>query len=249
MLGDGTGGFLCTNNGIRALLRVLREIFDHIEYEKGEKLYKSNAEDLCREIDKYTKPLLEYFSNLDSDEISYYRNRTALKGVNQNTMWMLSEIHKVYSEFHPKKLEKYLEKLDQEGTEEAKSKIDDISRHMFVFVIGKLFDKHDDSWWYDGVPGKVREGCIIRRDKEKGAKDKEQYLRLIDYHSIASKDWNLFKDFFAIGQDGGKKGQLDWLVKLNDIRNITHHPEKWPPEKKQVELVRQIHKHVIDKMT
>ncbi len=247
MLGDAPGGFLCTNNGIRALLRVLKEIFDHVEYENGEKLHKLKAEDLFNDIDKYTEPLIEYFLTQSTDEILYYRNRTALKGVNQNTMRMLSVIHRTYIDFHPKKLEKYLEKIDEEGTEEAKKKIDDISRQMYQFVIEKLIDKHDDRWWYNGVPEKVRQECIIRQDKDKGAKDKEQYLRLIDYHSIASQDWNFFQEYFAIGKDGGKKKKLDWLVKLNDIRNITHHPEKWPAEKEQVELVRKIHKHIMEK--
>lgn len=195
------------------------------------------AEDLFNDMDKYAEPLVEYLSALSVDEIVYYRNRTALKGVNQNAMRMLSVIHRTYPAFHPKRLEKYLERIDEEGTEEAKKKIDEISRHMYQFVIGKLIDKHDDSWWYNGVPGKVRQECIIRQDKDKGAKDKEQYLRLIDYHSIAFQDWDSFQEYFAISKDGGKKKKLDWLVKLNDIRNITHHPEKWPAEKEQVELV------------
>ena len=162
-------------------------------------------------------------------------------------MRMLSLIHGTYPNFHSKKLENYLEKIDEEGTEEAKNKIDAISRQMFQFVLGQLFEKYDENWWYDGVPEKVRQECTMRREKDKGAKDKEQYLRLIDYHSIASHDWEYFQDYFTIDKDGGKKKKLDWLVKLNDIRNITHHPEKWPAEKEQVILVRKIHKHVMEK--
>jgi hypothetical protein len=71
-------------------------------------------------------------------------------------------------------------------------------------------------------------------------------LKLIDYHSIAWQDWDFFQDYFTISKDGGKKKKLNWVVKLNDIRNITHHPEKWPAEKEQVKFVREIHKHVIE---
>jgi DGQHR domain-containing protein len=245
-LGDAPGGFLCTNNGIRALLRVLKEIFDHVEYETGEDLHKLKAEDLFDIIEKYIEPLLEYFSTRSADEIQYYRNRTALKGVNQNTMRMLKVIHEQLPEFHSKKLEKFLETIDEEGTDEAKLKIDEVSRRMYQFVIGKLFEKYDDKWWYGGIPEKVRQQCIIRQDKDKGSKDKEQYLKLIDYHSIAWQDWDLFQEYFTISKDGGKKKKLNWVVKLNDIRNITHHPEKWPAEKEQVKFVRDIHKHVIE---
>ena len=247
LLGDAPGGFLSTNNGIRALLRVLKEIFDHLEYENGKKLHKLKAEDLFKDIEKYTSPLLEDFAVASAEEFLYYRNRTALKGVNQNTMRMLSIIHKEYPEFHPKKLEKYLEKIDEEGTEEARKMIDEISRKMYEFVIGKLIDKHDDNWWYEGVPNKVRGNCVLRQDNDKGSKEREQYLMLLDYHAIVSQDWNLFKEYFTISKDGGKEKKLNWLVKLNDIRNITHHPEKWPAEKDQVHLVRKIYKHVTEK--
>lgn len=246
LLGDAPGGFLCTNNGIRALLRVLREILDHVEYEDGEESHKLKAESMFDGIDRYTAPLVDYLAGLSDDEFTYYRNRTALKGVNQNTMRMLSVIHQAFPDFHPKKLEQYIEKIDEEGTEEAKNKLDEISRRMYQFIMEKLIDRHDDGWWYDGVPGKVRQELLRRQDDDKGAKAREQYLRLIDYHSIAWQDWDLFEESFAVGMDGGKKKKLDWLVKLNDIRNITHHPEKWPAEKEQVEFVRMCHKHVID---
>lgn len=61
------------------------------------------------------------------------------------------------------------------------------------------------------------------------------------------QDWALFQDYFTINKDGGKKKKLDWMLKLNDIRNITHHPEKWPAEKDQVRLVRKVHKHITEK--
>ena len=246
-LGDAPGGFLCTNNGIRALLRVLKEIFNHVEYENSKKLHKLKADELFNDIDKYAAPLLEYFASLSAEEFSYYRNRTALKGVNQNTMRILSIIHKEYSEFHPKKLEKYLEKIDEEGTEEARKMIDEISRKMYEFVIGKLFEKHDNNWWYEGVPNKVRENCVLRQERNKGSKEREQYMLLLDYHAIVWQDWDFFKEYFTINKHGAKKKDLNWLVKLNDIRNITHHPEKWPAEKDQVHLVRKIHKHVTEK--
>ena len=247
ILGDALGGFICTNNGIRALLRVLKEIFDHVEYENGEKLHRLNAEDLFKDIEKYTSPLLKYFKDLSADEFTYYRNRTALKGVNQNTIRMLSKIHQEYKEFHPKKLEKYLEKIDEEGTHEAKVKVDEISRKMYEFVLGKLIEKYDDNWWYEGIPNKVRERCAIEYERGQGKKEKEQYLKFLDYQAIAHQEWSLFQEHFTISKEGGKEKKLKWLVELNDIRNITHHAEKWPAEKEQVQTIRKIHKHVMEK--
>ena len=247
MFGDDLGGFLCTNNGIRALVRVLKEIFDHVEYENGEKLHRLKAEDLFKDIEKYTSPLLKYFKDLSDEEFTYYRNRTALKGVNQNTIRMLSIINQEYPDFHPKKLEKYLEKIDEEGTQEAKLKVDEISRKMYEFVIGKLKEKYGDNWWYEGIPNKVRERCALEYERGKGKKEKEQYLKFLDYQAIAHQEWSMFQEYFTISKEGGKEKKLKWLVELNDIRNVTHHAEKWPAEKEQVQTIRKIHKHVMQK--
>ena len=247
LLGDAPGGFLCTNNGIRALFRVLREIFDHITYEKGLEIHSIKAEALFADIEKYTSPLVEYFKSRSDDEFLYFRNRTALKGVYQNTMQMLSVIHKKFAEFHPAKLEKYLEIIDEEGTEEARSMIDEISLKMYNLVIDKLMEEFGENWWYDGMPEKVRLQCTERREKDKGLKDSEQYLLLKDYHSIAHKNWLLFQPYFTIDKDGGKDKKLEWVKELSNIRNITHHREKWPAEKGQVNFVRKVHKHVLDK--
>lgn len=247
LLGDATGGFLCTNNGIRALLRVLKEIFIHYEYETGKELHKLKADELFPIIDKYTNPLLEYLKDLNDEEFTYYRNRTALKGVSQNSIRMLSTIHKKYPEFHPAKLLKYLETIDEEGTDEAKEKIDAISRRMYEFVIGKLNENHGDNWWYKGVPNTVRSRCAQDHENDGGKKQKEQYMKFLDYQSIANQDWSLFEEFFTISKDGGKKKKLSWLNNLNEIRNITHHPEKWPAEKEQVKFIRQVYIHVMEK--
>ena len=246
LLGDAPGGFLCTNNGIRALLRVLREVFDHITYEKGLDFHTLKPEDLFDDIEKYTSPLVDYFTKLRDEEYLYFRNRTALKGVYQNTMQMLTVIHRKYSEFHPAKLENYLEKIDEEGTEESRKLIDEISFRMYNHVIDKLIGEFGEDWWYEGVPEKVRVQCRDRQEREKGKKAAEQYLLLKDYHSIAHKNWLLFQKYFTISKDGGKDKKLAWVVELSNIRNITHHREKWPCEKNQVNFVREVHKHVMD---
>ena len=246
-LGDEKGGFLCTNNGLRALMRVLKEIFDHVTYEKGIELHSLKAEELFDDIKKYTSPLLDNFFSLNDDEFAIYRNRTALKGVNQNTMHFLSVIHQNYNDFHPLKLEKYLENIDEEGTKQARELIDEISRQMYNFVIEKLIEEYGDDYWYEGIPETVRVSCRQRQEKDKGAKEPEQYLNLIDYHTIAHKNWALFQNNFAIDDDGGKDKKLEWVKKLSGIRNITHHPEKWPAQKDQVKFIRKIHKHVVEK--
>ena len=122
---------------------------------------------------------------------------------------------------------------------------------MFKVTIPLLKQKHgehDDRWWWDGVSTKVREECLKLQNEDQGAKAKEQYIYLIDYHAIASNDWELFSRIIIHFQRMVEKAkQLEWLIKLNKVRQTTHHEEKWPATKEQVNFVREYHSKVMER--
>ncbi|MCI5140569.1 MAG: DGQHR domain-containing protein [Candidatus Electrothrix sp. ATG1] len=239
-------GYLATNEGIRALFRVLKELLTHIEIQTGADADTLTGEDLLKEIKKYAMPIAELFMVADYEAIAQFRSRSASKkAVLQNANHLMGFIHKQHPEFCPHGLEEYLESIDEEGTKEAEGLVAELQKQMYEFVLHKLKEKYPngDDWWYEGVPSKVRTQCTARCEEEKGIKSKEQYLKLIDYHSIAMSNWQgCFQGSFSFTKDGGKDKQLKWIKDLNCIRNITHHPEKWPASKKQVEFVRDIHR-------
>lgn len=250
-IGDGPGGYLCTNNGLRALLRVLKELFTYIAYKHKIELDIYSAEDVLPLLEKYIKPVVEYFRDAPADSIALFRSRQALQGVTKNSLMMMSRIHDEYNDFLPPGLEKYLDTVDVEGTAEARTMMEDIQERLFTVTIRALkehYEKSEDQWWYEGVPESVRTECVKRCEQDKGARNKEQYLYLIDYKTIAAFRWEeLFKKYYSFSKDGGKEKQLNWIVDLNKIRTITHHREKWPATKDQVSFVRDIHKKVIEK--
>jgi DNA sulfur modification protein DndB len=246
-LGDEKGGYLCTNNALRALFKVYKEILDFIEYNKSIDLDTCTAEEVINYTKEYMIPVIEFFQTASADEISLYRSRQALKGVRTNSLYMMHTIHSTYNEFSPNSLKEFMESIDIEGTGEARGMIDEIQARLFDVVIKKLKKKFEDRWWYDGIPKNVRTECTKKHEEEGGIKDKEQYLYLIGYKKIAHSNWELFKDYFSFLEKGGKDKQLKWLDDLNPIRNITHHREKWPATKKQVRLVREIHSKIMAK--
>lgn len=249
VLGDDKGGFLCTNNGLRALLRILMEILRHVEYERHVSLAELKFADFQNEIEVYTAPVVSWFGSAGAQEIEIFRNRTALKGVGQNSMNMLCQIHAVHPHFHPAKLSDYLETVDIEGTKDARELIDQLQRTMRDYVIRKLREEFGDKkWWFEGIPETVRTSCSEAHEREKGVKERDQYFHIIDYHTIAMKNWDTLGAAFSIDNTGGKTKQLEWLKDLNTIRNITHHAEKWPADKEQVKFVRKVHQLVMERM-
>jgi len=245
-LGDEKGGYLCTNNGIRALLIVLKEILAFIEYNDKIDVGLSVPEDIFSLLKEYTKPLIEYFKTASLEEISFYRSSQALKGIRKNSLLMMCLINKEFDKFLPKGLAEFLETIDEEGTDDAHSLIDEIQERLFTVVIQTLENNFGERWWYEGVPTQIRTECSKRMEEEKGIKKREQYFTLIDYKKIAYANWEILEEYFSLEEKGGKNKQLEWLDKLNPIRNITHHREKWPATKDQVKFVRELYKKVME---
>lgn len=243
-------GYLATNEGLRTLFRVLKEMFVHIQQETGVDIDALSSEDLLPKLEQLAKPIADFFDSANYDTIAMFRSRSGQKGIRQNMMFMQSFINKEVPEFNPPGLAEYLDTIDVEGTKDAKELIGDLLIQMQKFVLYKLEERFPGqhsagrpNWWFDGVPLPVRKACMDRYEGDKGAKEPEQYIDIVDYHTIASKNWKgFFDELFTFDKDGGKDKKLAWILRLNTIRNITHHETKWPASKEEVAFIRDIYK-------
>ena len=244
--GDARQGYLCSNLGMRALLKVLREICSHIGKKEEIDLDMCNATSMLDYIKPYTEPIIEYFRVASSDNLKTFKD-SSKAGVTRSALQMMYFVNERFSGFCPKELHCYLESIDKEGTVDARNKLDEIGGCLFEMTMTLLKEKHGDNWWYDGIPTKIQNDCLLRYNEDRGAKEKEQYIFFIDYYAIAYHNWALFQEYYSFSKDGGKEKQLRWIIDLNKIRQTTHHPEKWPALKSQVALVRDYYIKVMGK--
>ena len=242
-LGAGLGGYLCTNNGIRALFHVIQDIADHIRREDGTDLCFLTADETSAEIKPYLRVLIDYFMVASVDEIRAFRRiGSSLTAVRQQAYGLGAHINNNNSNFMPKGLEDYLESRDEAGTAEAAAQVRKIQRIVFEHVIGTLkehFGDQQDAWWIRGIPLRIRQGCMNRWQEKDQEGEKESQLFLIHYIDICHYNWNLFKDVMALGfpNKDNKKACTKWIKDLNDIRNITAHPERGVLNNSQVMFV------------
>lgn len=249
-LGLEEGGFICTNIAIRSLIIVLKELFAHIEATEQVAIADLKGDDVVELLGDYIDPLVDFVNELDIMQANILRGRSSKKGVSDNAMHLMHQIHKAKADFFPKSLEKYLETVDIDGTKEAVDLINDIQRTLFNFTISSLKKKYPEKeeWWFKGIPSTVRKNCSDRHESEDGIKAKEQYLTLINYRSIALDNWDIMEKAYSFTVKGNKTKKTKWLVDLNEIRNITHHAEKWPASKDQIKFVREVHRFVMEAM-
>jgi DGQHR domain-containing protein len=248
-------GYLATNEGVRALLVVLKDILDHIKKESNLDPSYLDSPDLNPKIEKLAIPIADVFKSAQYGAIHQFRTRSGgKKGVNINSKFLESFINKQIPTFNPPGLNSFLDDMDEEGTKEAKGLIGEMVMRMQEFVIYKLKEAFPGQtttgkpkWWYEGIPETIRTQCVSLSDKGKGEKEPEQYLDIVHYQTIASKNWNnIFRESFSFIK-GGKDVQLEWISQLNTIRNITHHENKWPATKEQVSFVKEYYRLVMDR--
>jgi len=242
-LGDAPGGYLCTNNGLRALFHVIKDITDHVRQEDGTDLCRLGADETFASIKPYLEILIEYVRDASAQEIQGFRRiGSSLTAVRQQAYGIEAQINKKIAAFRPPGLLEYLASRDEVGTEEAAGKVTKIHRQLFDYVVGTLKDHYGNgnkTWWIEGVPLKIRTNCTTAWEEKNREGEEESNLYLIDYIDICIKNWDLVKDVISLGarDKENKKANTKWIKELNEIRKITTHPERGVLSKKQVAFV------------
>ena len=243
-LGDAKGGYLCTNNGIRALLQLYSKVIDFVARTETLKPNVMEAEDIVQMVAPYIVPVIEFFATASATEIAYFRQRgSSLASVDQNCRQMMAIINESNPTFTSPDLVNYLRTRDVEGTREAKDFIDEINVIIFEDVIKTLKEHYGEAeklWWMQGIPAPIRSECDKRYNESQGERDRWRYLFFINYVDILMyrQNWDLFKDYYNFHGKGKKSSLVRWMQKINKHRTVTHHAEKGPLSKKDVEYVR-----------
>ena len=249
-VGDGPGGYLCTNNGLRALFHVIKDIADHIRQRDGTDLYLLNADETFEGIKPYLQVLIEYFENASDHKVQAYRRiGSSLTAVRQQAYGMEAQIQKKVSDFRPAGLQEYLDSRDKKGTDEARTKVLRIQKRIFDYVIGVLkkeYGTQDKEWWVKGVPSKIRIDCSSRWEAKNREGEEEGQLYLQNYVDICIHNWDLVKDVISMGAKDkeAKTRNTKWIRHLNIIRNKVAHPEQGVLSADQVTQVRDIYNNV-----
>jgi hypothetical protein len=207
-------------------------------------------EDIVAKVAPYVMPVIEFFANADASDVEAYRKRgSSLQGVDENCFQMMALINEANPEFVTYELKTYLESRDVHGTKEAKDLIDDMNRIVFEDVVERLQDHYgtaQEKWWNNGIPKGIKNDCDLRHNEHNDGRERWRYLTFINYEAILmhAQNWDLFKDYYNFYGKGKKASLIRWIPRVNKARTITHHAEKGPLSKKDVEYVRTVHQLV-----
>ncbi|MCK5015486.1 MAG: DGQHR domain-containing protein [Candidatus Peribacteraceae bacterium] len=230
-LGKGEGGFICTNGGIRTLLRILKNILDHIVYHDKVAIQCLSEKELIEKIWKYQKPVSDYLGRASEQALKDYRKKSASEsGVTATTNGLIHEIYKQHPSFEPDGLKDYIRAQTSPNNKNARDIHVELELTIMNHVIDTLQDHHGNNlseWWTKGIPKKVQKIAMELAIDKGDITHPEKSLNFIHWYDIILDNFDLFESEFTLDvQPGktGKKNSLAWLIKINEIRNFVFHP-------------------------
>ncbi len=227
--GNGEGGYLCTNNGVSALLLVLGAAIDHMDQYGPTKPWQQTPQELEDAIRPFALPIVDIFKKADLPEIRQYRRQVGNAGQRQAAFAMMAAIQAAKPGFNPDGLTDFIKSQDETGTNTARQLMPELQLTIHdatMALLRSLFGDEETGWWRKGVPEKVRTEVAARRETNPDGGAYDQFFELLDYRSIASANWDAFAPYFAWGAAKGKDNQLAWFSRLTAIRNRIAHPER-----------------------
>jgi len=251
--GGGEGGYVSTNSGLIALIRILKTILDHLESKDCIETKRFKASDLVERIWKYQEPVCKFLANAHPSVISEFRGQYGEAGFRVCTFALLAEINKEFTCFDPPGLQQYIQSLNSKNNPVAYSLVSEIEIAAMNYVTVRLkakFGEDISQWWHNGVPEKVRTPAMQKGQNAGEYYHYERFLDFINWYEIISQNFELLGDLFTIDAKptDSKKKRLDWWVKANEIRRIVAHPPRGVATDEQIEYLRRIRDDLIPRL-
>jgi DNA sulfur modification protein DndB len=236
-IGRGDGGFVFTNAGTEALLRLIGDIVDHLKSEGKMDPREDSAQDVFIQVRGLLVHLINFILAMTGEDIAEFRGWLGSGGPTKYLRRFEAAIADEVDGFQPEGLAEW--RLDQEKqfNTESLTMVHDIEAHLKQDIRRRLEDKFGANWFKDGIPKNVyQEASTLAAEKQYEAEpgviiDWWDSLHLIGYLKILLHGgmalWNeLYDEAYTLPSDkksNSWKDKSGWMNRLNDVRNKVFH--------------------------
>lgn len=236
-LGRGDGGFVFTNAGVEAILRLIGDIVDFLAVSGRINPREDKAADVFSQSREVLSHLVAYVSTLSVENVTEFRSWLGSGGPTKYLRRFQVAIADAVPGFAPEGLADWIANQDKQFNVDSYAMVSDIEAHLRKDVRQKLEDEFAAAWYKDGVPKKIYSETESRRAEkqyEAGPGEAIEWwdcLYLINYRDIVLHGnmvlWNkLYDADYTLPSDkkaSSWKDKSSWIVRLNDVRNKVMH--------------------------
>ncbi|QEE60279.1 DGQHR domain-containing protein [Salinibacterium sp. dk2585] len=256
-LGRVEPGFVFTNAGVEASLRLIGDIVDHLEAAGQVSARNDDVAGVFAEVKPWLADFTSYVQGLTSDEVAEFRTWLGSGAPTKYLRRFQAALAAKTPTFEPEGLADYLKSQEKEFNVESYKLVSDIESFLKRDIRQKLEDEFGASWYNSGVPKKVYQGAqalLAEKQYEAGPEAKIDWwdcLHLIDYRDIVLHGnmalWNkLYDAEYTLPSDrkaNSWKDKSSWLVKLNEIRKKVMHPTGDNVSEEEYGFLQALHLH------
>lgn len=235
-IGRGDGGFVFTNAGTEALLRLIGDIVDYLKAAGKMDPREDSPQDVFVQVRGLLVHLIDYISAMTGEDVAQFRGWLGSGGPTRYLRRFESALAEQVEDFQPEGLAEWLIDQEKQFNNESLTMVHDIEAHLKLDIRRRLEDKFGANWFKDGVPKNVyQEASTLAAEKQYEAApgvvvDWWDSLHLIGYHKILLHGgmslWNeLYDEAYTLPSDkkSSWKDKSGWMNRLNDVRNKVFH--------------------------
>ena len=247
----GPGGFLCSNNGVAALMRLFSAVLHHLDTQLGGADYTNRSADAIVGLTvELVEPAIDWFRQASDVDMQKFRGHYGSGAIPAYAFALMEIVHKSFSSFCPAGLQDYMESHNVGAVRQARefiAEIEDGIREVTFEILRRNYGQEHDSWWRTGVPQVVRARAAQKAETSEEGGAPHQFLDLIDYKKIAeqSSNWSHFNDSWSVDPTARSKDEkLSWMNRVNAIRNRVFHSGRRRVTTDEVTFLEEIWIHV-----
>ncbi|GGI43939.1 DNA sulfur modification protein DndB [Agromyces flavus] len=255
--GKGEGGFVFTNPGTEAMLRVVGDIVDFLADQGKLDARVNTPKETFAQVREILDPLLNHLAPLSVEDIAEFKSWFGSGGPTKYLRRFQAALVECVDGFMPDGFDEWKANQEKQFNQESYSMINDIENHMKQDIRRRLQDRFRGTWIKDGVPKAVYARAeSLRAEKQYEAPegvtvDWWDCLYLIDYHSIMQQGskalWDeIYDEAYTLPSDrkaGAWKSKLSWVVTLNEVRKKTHHSGGEAVTEEEYAFLQTLHSH------
>ena len=230
----GRVGFICTNTGVHAYLRLFAVLIRYMESNKKLDPRQLSPQELVEEIEEYLEPVLKWLREADLQRAEKeFKVEFGSGGFNEYYFRLCGIVHAHFADFLPEGLAAWTEEQSDDRIDRADRRLKQIN----VIVQKVIFDKfkseygrEKDAYWNKGVVDKAIKAKAYEKsldDTDDARLPLENYLDFIQYKKIVENKthWPLFAPVFDIPEPGekGYSKNIQWMERINELRRIPAH--------------------------
>jgi DNA sulfur modification protein DndB len=230
----GRLGFVCTNTGVHAHLRLFSALIRYMESNSKNDPRQLNPQELLSEIEEYVEPVLKLLREADPSKAEKeFKVEFGSGGFNEYYFRLCAIVQKQFTDFLPEGFETWNEEQSDERIDQADRRLKRINV-IVQKVIFDTFKKHygleRDAYFNKGVIDKAIKTKAYEKsqdDSDEARLPLENYLDFIQYKKIAENKahWPWFAPIFDIPEPGekGYSKNIQWMERINELRRISAH--------------------------